>query len=236
MRRCPSTLVQSSRLTWGPWLYTTCSIIPEWGISAWASFNPILSRDCLNGSTTCRNSPTLSIWSIRVSAGRRASMRRSISSTGRWIHCHDLRLRRRSGRIGRVKDFRAAFGVDDVGAHQEVTEAFIRLALSRETLEHRVEGLENGGGVDVFPIEAVHALAALVSAQVEVVLADRLAGEADLGQEGPGAAVGAAGDAHIDRRVGEAVLVHHGVEFADQAGQVALGFRHGQTTGGEGHA
>src|SRR5690606_38336826 len=54
------------------------------------------------------------------------------------------------------------------------------------------------------------------AAQIDIVLARRAAGEADLGQVRAGAAVGAAGHADHDRLLGEPMPLDDGFQLGDQ--------------------
>ena len=90
-------------------------------------------------------------------------------------------------------------------ADQEVAEAFAGVALGGVAREQRIERGEDLRLVDVFAVQRVEALAAMVGAEHQVVAARRLADERDLAQVRTRAAVRAAADAQVDRRVAQAV-------------------------------
>ena len=121
-------------------------------------------------------------------------------------------------------------------AHQEIAEAFVLRAFAGVVGEQRVERGEDVRFGDVLAIQRVEALAAVVGAEHQVVAAGRLADERDLAQVRPRAAVRAAADAQVDRRVGEAVAGEQGFDLGDQVRQIAFGFGHRQAAGRQRHA
>ena len=75
-----------------------------------------------------------------------------------------------------------------------------------------------------------------VAAGVEVVATHGFAHEADFGEHGAAAAVGAAVGAQNDVLFGQAVFCHDFVHMVEELGQEAFGFGHGQRAGGQGDA
>ena len=99
-----------------------------------------------------------------------------------------------------------------------------------------VENLQDFCFGDVFLKQARNAGAFAVAAGVQVVAPQRFAHQADFGQHGAAAAVGAAGDAQHDVFFCKAVFGKQGIDFVGKLRQKALGFGHGQGAGGVGHA
>ena len=88
----------------------------------------------------------------------------------------------------------------------------------------------------VRPVELVQPRAVEGGAEIEVVGAWGAADQPDLGQERPGAAVGAAGHADHDLVPAQARLVQRPLQRVDQAGQVALALGQRQAAGRQRHA
>ena len=78
-------------------------------------------------------------------------------------------------------------------------------AVARRSGEQRIERGEDRGLVDVLAVQRVEALAAVIGTEHQVVAAGRLADQRDLAEVRPRAAVRAAADAQVDRRVVDAV-------------------------------
>src|SRR5690606_19010397 len=117
---------------------------------------------------------------------------------------------------------------DVAGADDEVAERLVGLAVAGVVAEQLVELCQDAFLADVVEIGLVEALAVEAAAQIDIVLARRAAGEADLGQVRAGAAVGAAGHADHDRLLGEPMPLDDGFQLGDQRWQVALALGHGQ--------
>src|SRR3546814_4484389 len=82
--------------------------------------------------------------------------------------------------------------------------------------------------IEIFPIQAIQALAARIGAQMQVVAPRALADQRDLAQVLPRAAIGAAGNAQQYRRIDQAVPRQQALQFCAERGQVALGLGHRQ--------
>ena len=100
---------------------------------------------------------------------------------------------------------------DNSGGDEEVAEALscsrlVRHALIRVTREQRIEFGKDRGFVDVLAMQRVEALAAMVGTQHQVVAAGCLADQGDLAEVGSRAAVRAAADAQVDRRILQVVF------------------------------
>src|SRR5690606_5315256 len=108
------------------------------------------------------------------------------------------------------------------GADDEVAEALARQALRRVMAEDRRQRLQDFGFADVFPVQDVQPVAREAAAQVQVVLARRLAGEGYLRQRRPCAAVGAAAHADDDFLFAQAGLVEQHFQFVQQHRQIPL--------------
>ena len=74
-------------------------------------------------------------------------------------------------------------------AHQKIAEMLAGLALGGVTLQQRREGLDDGLLADILPVQLAQTLTVKAGAQVQVVLAGRLAVQADFGDVRPRAAV-----------------------------------------------
>jgi len=101
----------------------------------------------------------------------------------------------------------------------QFAEALARLALCGIGGEHRIEGGDDTGVIEVFGIELGEPRAVECRAEIEIVTAGAFADEADLREIGPGAAVRAAGHADDDIVGGKAVGGESLIEFVDQFGR-----------------
>ncbi len=119
---------------------------------------------------------------------------------------------------------------DDL-AVAEIAEAFAFVALEGVALDDRREQRDGVVDGDAGRDEAVEAGAVVLRAEIERVLVRRLADEADLGEIGARAAVGAAGDAQADGVVAQAGFVEDGFEFFQDFGQDAFAFGEGEAAG-----
>jgi hypothetical protein len=90
-------------------------------------------------------------------------------------------------------------------ADREFAKAFVGLAFFRIGREHRIEGGDDTGVIEVFGVQLRQPRAVECRAEIEVVAAGAFADEADFREIGPRAAVRAAGHADDDVVGGEAV-------------------------------
>ena len=127
-------------------------------------------------------------------------------------------------------------GGDDAAAQQPVAEALALRALRGIACEQRIQGGEELRLVDVFAMQGVEPLAAVVGTEHQVVAARRLADQGDLAEVGPRAAVRAAADAQVDRRFVDAVRGEQRFDACHEIGQVAFGLGHRQAAGRQRHA
>ena len=127
-------------------------------------------------------------------------------------------------------------GLDDAGAHGVVAKAFARFAACCPAGDPFAQDGEDFWFGDIFFVEAGDTRALAVAAGVEVVATHGFAHEADFGEHGAAAAVGAAVGAQNDVLFGQAVFCHDFVHMVEELGQEAFGFGHGQRAGGQGDA